>query len=176
MRIPLRAAPSDETDWEEARELAWRVFLADVLPDCEPQAREVFHRFLHSASLIGRIRDGGYRLYVVRNQEAPGTRGAQQQSPVIGMMLVRDRHHIAALFVDSSLQHRGAGRALIMEACTFCRMLGETDALTVNASPGGRGFYERMGFAAVREEQLEDGMRFVPMARPAGQNNEGVFQ
>ena len=154
----VRPVSADDTDTRaRALDLAWRVFDEDVLPESGPGARDTFRAYIYGDALAGRIDNGDYRLYV-----------ATLGDELIGMMLVRARCHIAALFTDGAHRRMGVGGALINEARSFRRMLGEPAELSVNASPGGLPFYERMGFTALGPERMEDGIRFTPMGSREG--------
>ena len=63
---------------------------------------------------------------------------------------------IKRLYVDPSVQRAGVGRALVAafeeEATRQCRK-----SIHVDASPSSVGFYERLGFTALREDTLTRG-------------------
>ncbi|MDO4492872.1 MAG: GNAT family N-acetyltransferase [Clostridia bacterium] len=86
-----------------------------------------------------------------------------------GVLAVRPEDgHICYCFVDPGMHRRGIGTAL------FAHALGELKlgTMTVNASPYGVPFYERLGFRATAGEQCVNGIRFIPMTREKEEGNK----
>ena len=66
------------------------------------------------------------------------------------------------LFV--TLQGRGVGKELFRRAAARCKEVHpELAEITVNSAPGAVDAYGRLGFKETGPEQVENGIRFVPM-------------
>lgn len=132
-----------------ALDLARRVFLQFEAPEYPPEGIETFCTFLENPDAISAL-----RLY-----------GAFEKDVLVGMLATRgeDGSHIALFFVETAWQGQGVGRALFAEARRNCA----SNRMTVNASPYAKTIYEHLGFTAVTGEQLQDGIRFVPMVYTA---------
>ena len=86
--------------------------------------------------------------------------GAFERGRLIGVVAARNKHsHIALLFVERDSQRQGIGRALI----NHVKGLNETGYITVNSSPFGHGFYQKVGFADTDVMQVTNGIAYYPM-------------
>ncbi len=126
-----------------AMALAWEVYAECLAPTTSLEGVETFRHYVNDPE-TSRNRIGF---------------GAFLCGELVGMMLIRDAIHISLFFVKSEHQRRGIGRALLDTALRFY----PCQAFTVNAAPEAVGAYERMGFTKTGDEELEDGIRFVPM-------------
>ena len=79
---------------------------------------------------------------------------------LVGVAHVRDGSHIAMLFVAPRVQRSGIGRALLTLAVDECT----SEIVTVKSSPNAEGAYLRYGFKRTAPEQIDRGIRFIPMA------------
>ena len=132
-------------DLPSALNLIWRVFLAFEAPDYCEEGIETFRAFLESDEELANL-----RIY-----------GAYEADALIGVLATRgeDGSHIALFFVDAAWQGRGVGRALFTYAREQCR----SERMTVHSSPYAKRIYEHLGFSAVSDEQLSNGIRYHPM-------------
>ena len=71
---------------------------------------------------------------------------ARLDDQLAGVVLVKDGWNLCSLFVESALQGRGIGRALVEAAAARCRGPGAQPALCLNAATQAIGFYRRLGF------------------------------
>lgn len=91
---------------------------------------------------------------------------AKEGGHLSGIAEIRPPGHLALLFVDVVQQGSGIGRALVEYALDYCRnTFAANEYLTLNAAPNTIPFYERLGFEATDEEQIINGIRFVPMRK-----------
>lgn len=89
---------------------------------------------------------------------------AKIQNKMVGMIAVRSYTHIAMLFVDKNFHRKGIAKNLVEKAKNYCEQYYENlEAITVNSSPYAVGFYEKMGFIKISDEQIVDGIKFTPM-------------
>ena len=137
--------PLPKEDLQVALDLVWRVFLAFEAPDYSEEGVETFRLFLQNDEELKKL-----RFY-----------GAYEESTLIGVLATRgeDGAHVALFFVDAAWQGRGVGKALFLFAREQCR--GER--MTVHSSPYAKNIYEHLGFSAVSDEQLSNGIRYHPM-------------
>ncbi|MEA5047774.1 MAG: GNAT family N-acetyltransferase [Eubacteriales bacterium] len=141
--MTIQLLPS--TSVQNALDLVRRVFLQFEAPEYPPEGVETFCTFLENSGEISKL-----RFY-----------GAFEKDVLIGTLATRgeDGSHIALFFVETVWQGQGAGRELFTEARRNC----SCNRMTVNASPYAKTIYEHLGFTAVTDEQLQDGIRFIPM-------------
>jgi GNAT superfamily N-acetyltransferase len=123
--------------------LVKRVFMQFEAPDYTPQGIQTFQDFLHDPDAISAL-----TFY-----------GAYVEDALVGVLATRGNSHIALFFVEPCFQRQGVGRALFTAAREACN----SDAMTVNSSPYAVEIYQRLGFHALSEEQVTDGIRFTPM-------------
>ena len=79
-----------------------------------------------------------------------------------GVIALRDGSHICLLFVEERFHRRGIARKLTQQAARFAAERG-CAFLTVNSSPYAVPAYQALGFQALSEERVEDGIRYTPM-------------
>ena len=144
----LREATTE--DFGPAAELARRAFDMAVAPHYSSEGVATFHAYASEAAL--RTRDADGHLTVV----------AVVAGDIVGMAQVKAGTHLAMLFVLPEAQRRGIGRRLV----EFLLTMSGPGELTVNASPNAEPAYLRFGFRRMSEEQVKDGIRFIPMQRP----------
>ena len=132
-------------DLPAALDLVWRVFLAFEAPDYCEEGIATFHAFLQSEEELANL-----RFY-----------GAYEEGALIGVLATRgeDGSHVALFFVDAPWQGRGVGKELFLYARAQC----QSDRMTVHSSPYAKQIYEHLGFTAVSDEQLSNGIRYHPM-------------
>ncbi|MCR5250111.1 MAG: GNAT family N-acetyltransferase [Lachnospiraceae bacterium] len=151
--------------------LAWRTFQRFEAPVYPKEGCESFLEFISGGDLKRMFLLGRYRLYVAKDGD-----------DMVGMFSIRENNHISLLFVDAAYHGCGIGRALI---CCGTDFLWEKKTLpldneeemrsdvlyernyehfvTVNAAPGAVGFYERVGFERLGEQEEAGGILYVPM-------------
>jgi GNAT superfamily N-acetyltransferase len=149
--IYRRIKPSETA---AAATLAREVFDQFIAPYYQAEGVTEFHRYA-SADALSLRHMTGHVTYV-----------AERSGELVGMLHLRAPYHVAMLFVQSSLQRSGIGRALL--ACA-----GDVKCqFTVNSSPNAVAAYERLGFRPTGSEQCVNGIRFIPMQRsPANDGN-----
>jgi GNAT superfamily N-acetyltransferase len=148
--LACRAMRPDETDAVAA--FAHHVYTLAIAPHESPEGRATYARYAAPDAMRARAAN-----HAVTVAEADGA--------LAGMLEVRDGTHVAMLFVDPARQRAGVARALLAHAFG---PLARWPALTVNSTPGAVGAYARLGFVAESDPLERDGLRFVPMRRPAG--------
>lgn len=150
--IKYRINPARDNQWDDAMELAFKVFLKFEAKEYGKEGTDKFVQFLTSTEMQKMFRQGLYILFVATVGE-----------DIIGLISLRSGNHISLLFVDENYHRQGIGRALIKTLQDY--LLKETSfvKMTVHASPYGIPFYERVGFEATDVEQKQEGIIYTPM-------------
>jgi GNAT superfamily N-acetyltransferase len=140
---------------EAVSALVVRVFERFVAPGYTAEGVQTFRRYADPDSLRQRARLD-HATWV-----------ATHRDELVGMIEVRAHHHVSLFFVDDRFLRRGIGRRLFAHALAHSRRRkpGLT-RMTVNASPYAVEIYRRLGFEPLAPEQVQDGIRFIPMALP----------
>lgn len=126
------------------RALVWETFQQFVAPDYSEAGVQAFRAFLEDDAALAEM--VCYAVFDDENMQ--------------GVLVVDEcRCHVVLFFVRAEHQGQGLGRALweyllIRQAC---------DIYTVNASPFAVPIYHRLGFRENGEEQVQDGIRYLPM-------------
>lgn len=141
-----------KNQWDDAMELAFKVFLKYESKQYGKEGTDNFANFLTSPSLEKLYKAGKYIVFVATLEEK-----------VIGMISVRNGNHISLLFVDEKYHRQGVAGQLIKKLQDYLLKNTDYQTFTVNASPYGIPFYEKTGFKATGEETVTDGIIYTPM-------------
>ncbi len=132
--------------------LSQRVFDQTVAPGCTTEGITEFHRYTDAHTWAARQGAGHITLL------------AEVEGRPVGLIEVREAHHISLLFVDQPWQRQGIGRQLLDRALAHARRQRPgLRQLAVNAAPSAVTAYECLGFQRSEPERTVDGIRFVPM-------------
>ena len=126
-----------------ALNLALRVFMQFVAPDYSDQGVETFRSYIESETVVSSL-----TFY-----------GAFEEHTLVGMLAMRSSNHISLFFVGEQSQGCGVGRGLF----ELIRDSASSGVITVHSSPFAKPIYEKLGFTAISDEQLSDGIRYIPM-------------
>ncbi len=141
---------------QEALDLALRVFMTYEAPDYTEEGIVNFGEFVSNKEKTSAL-----AMY-----------GAYQNGVLVGMGATRNGgRHISLLFVDSTFHGKGVGKQLVQTMLRKC----PDSFITVNSSPYAVEIYKKMGFAAVDDELVNDGIRYTPMQR-LRQNHPGSIR
>ena len=133
-------------------DLVSKVFNEFVAPLYSQEGVSEFMKYAYVDELAERIKAGNFVL------------SAKSGNDIIGVIEVRGNNHIALLFVKKSHQRKGIGKELLKRAIETCKTQNpDTHRITVNSSPNAVAAYQKMGFNAIEQEQVVNGIRFVPM-------------
>lgn len=141
-----------QEQWDDAMELAFKVFLKYEAKQYGKKGTDNFAEFLTSPSLVKLFKAGRYVVYVA-------TIGKE----IIGIASFRSGNHISLLFVDDRYHRQGIAKQLIKVIQNH--LLENTDytTVTVHSSPYGIPFYKSMGFVATDTEIHSEGIIYTPM-------------
>ena len=125
-----------------------------MAPDYAPEGRELFARVVTAEYLCSLPHRQGFTLV------------ANLDGRTLGMCSFRDGHHITLFFVLPEFQGQGIGRKLFDAAAERVRRnVPGVTKLEVHSSPVAVPVYEALGFAVAGPEEVEGGMRYIPMER-----------
>ena len=145
--------PCPTERWDDATELAFRVFLKYEAAQYGEKGTDSFARFLSSSTLEKLFKAGKYIVYT-----------AMKGNDIIGVASVRSGNHLSLLFVDDAYHRQGIARELIKTVQDYLLRETQYQTLTVHSSPYAIPFYERMGFKATDDQiTAEDGIIYTPM-------------
>lgn len=139
----------------EALALALEVFMQFEAPDYGPEGVETFKRdIVENEAFISQCEQGLCPIYAAFDGEK-----------MIGMIGMRsNKTHINLVFTKKEYHRRGVATAIFQ--CLLGDLRKENPLLkeiTLNSSPYGKGFYLRLGFVPLSEEQKMNGIRYTPM-------------
>lgn len=150
--IVIRNALPEE--WDNAMELAFRVFLGFEARDYGKKGTEAFAEFVTSEQLKKLFLTGHYNVFV-----------AVKNDKIVGVASIRNINHISLLFVDGNYHYRGIASELIKYMEDYLKDTTEVTYMTVNSSPYAVGFYHRLGFKDTGLQTEEDNIIYTPMKK-----------
>lgn len=128
------------------------VFNHFVAPDYDPQGTHEFLKYIHPTAIGDRLKHNHFLRVAEVNQQ------------IVGVLEMRDYHHLSLLFVARSHQRQGIAKKLFSQAIAICQQHDQDlAAITVNSAPGAVPAYQAMHFQIIGEEQVKNGIRFIPM-------------
>ena len=149
-RIRIRELEADEIT--AAHALVSSVFDEFVAPLFSEEGINEFKSFIDPPRLRERLSPTSFILV------------AEMDVEIVGVIGVRDWSHVFLLFVKGDQQRKGIARSLLSEALQRCQTARlDLERITVNSSPNAVEAYRQMGFVPTSEEQLANGIRYVPM-------------
>jgi GNAT superfamily N-acetyltransferase len=154
----IRSMRDSEAD--AVSQLATDSFISEVAPLYSREGIESFTRYATPDELRNRLSQGN------------GFIVAEEHGELVGMAELRGSSHLAMLFVADRHRRRGIGRALVHAIIRECTVRdADVQSITVNSAPNSVDAYVNYGFTATGPEQEHDGIRFVPMRMPVGQED-----
>lgn len=141
-----------EEELEQALQLAWNVFLQYEAPVYKEEGVETFHGYIQVDVVRQKVLTGKMILF-----------GCFSEKELVGMLALRDQNHISMFFVKTEYHKKKVGRQLFRACLDYVCTNPEHHVITVNSSPYAVGFYHKLGFVDMEEEQERDGIRFTPM-------------
>ncbi|MHC1684163.1 MAG: GNAT family N-acetyltransferase [Clostridiaceae bacterium] len=143
----------DREDFNEASKLILNVFSEFEAPDYLDEGVENFKDFIDSNKLYKNMKSGFMNFW-----------GCFDKGNLIGVIASREVRHVSLLFVKKEYHRMGIARKLFNELKKeLIKNNPHIEAITVNSSPFAVKIYERLGFIAIGDEIVKDGLRFTPM-------------
>ncbi len=139
-------------DENEVSQLIRSVYDAFVSIDYSAEGNDAFYEWIRPENI--KSRQLGERNMIV----------ARAHGKIVGVIEIRNNHHISLLFVDASYQKRGiAGRLLAASIAESLEREAWLDTYEVYSSPYAIPIYARLGFVAVGGLQQQSGITYQPM-------------
>ncbi|MFV0626212.1 MAG: GNAT family N-acetyltransferase [Alphaproteobacteria bacterium] len=132
----------------DALELIWSVFLKCDAPDYSEEGIETFKKVIDRQSVEAKFING--EIDVI---------GCWDGDKLVGVLAIRKPSHVWLMFVAEKYHRQGVAKNMFFE---FLLNISE-EKITVNSTPYAVKTYEKLGFVAQTDEQLSNGIRFVPM-------------
>lgn len=136
-------------DFEAASAICIAAFAQSVAPTVTAQGVATFALIAAAPSFAKRF-VGDNNMFVF-----------EEAGRVVGVIELKEGHHISMLFVDPNAQGRGVGRQLVEAALAQAR----ADLITVSASLPSVPAYTRYGFALAGPVAEAAGLIYQPMKR-----------
>lgn len=149
-KVDIRFIDSEE--WEDAMDLAYGTYLEFDAAMYSDEGNEHFREFVTDPFLKRMFEAGNYQVI-----------GAYYKGEMIGVIALRDEHHISLLFVNKDFHKQGIGRSLVLALADYAKLKLHQTYLTVNAAPYAFDFYHRIGFRDEDGIITKDGISFIPM-------------
>lgn len=139
-------------DLEAALKLAWEVFEVDVAPTYSQEGIEEFKEFIKYERMLPKVQSREISFFEAR-----------EGNELCGISAIREDGHICLLFVRKEWQRHGAARSLFHAMQQYCVIERNVRRMSVSATLNSVEVYKHLGFAQAEAEQMENGIRFVPM-------------
>ncbi|MBR2634708.1 MAG: GNAT family N-acetyltransferase [Clostridia bacterium] len=144
-------------DFENASHVLWKSFYQSEKNNTPMEGMELFRDLTAPISLAMNTLDGKTVLY-----------GAFCEGALLAVGAVKEKNHVLLLYVDPAFWGKRIGSSLLFHMESCC----EGEQITLNASDGGVGFYERHGYIQCGERTLRDGLISTPMVKRLGRGLE----
>ncbi|WP_128543462.1 GNAT family N-acetyltransferase [Larkinella soli] len=133
------------------QERIWEPTYRDILSS--DQIEYMFTATYSAESLADQMTRQGHQFLLALQDHEPVGFASYSRTDAAG-----ERYKLHKIYVLPSEQGKGTGRLLLEETAEKCRAAGgERLILNVNRYNRARHFYERMGFAVIREEDVPIG-------------------
>lgn len=139
-------------EWDDAMALAWKIFLRFEAGEYTEEGIKGFLDLISDERLKKLFEFGEYPVYAAFDGQR-----------MVGMISLRNIHHISLLFVSDDYHRRGIGKRLIQVMKEHVLRDGRKETITVNAAPFAVGFYHAIGFEDTGAETTQNGITFTPM-------------
>lgn len=141
------------SDLNEASQLVWRVFKEFVAPKYLDEGIDFFRKFIEVEHLTSNVNSGNMEFY-----------GCLLNGKIIGVIALKNPNHISLFFVDKEFHGQGIAKHLFQLVKDKVDKSCESEKfITVNSSPYAVEMYKRLGFKALEEEQIKNGIRSTPL-------------
>ena len=131
-----------------------------VAPEYNEKGNRHFYEFIEEKALAKRFRKKGHYMWTAKDKEK-----------ITGVIAIRDRNHLALLFVEKNQQGKGLGRKLLNHAIRQIQAQEGRRVFTVNSSLFAAPIYRKWGFKSTSGITEVEGIKFIPMRWESPVNN-----
>lgn len=149
----LKYTKLSEKDYNMIVKLCIEVFMQYEAPQYTNEGVESFSAFINGTEFRDCLESKDNLFF-----------GCFYRAKLVGVIGMRNAHHITVCFVDSIFQRKGIGRTLMKYLTDECTAR-QVKYITVNSSPFGVPFYHSMGFCDTDCEKTDSGIIFTPMKK-----------
>lgn len=143
----------NKEEFYEASNLIWSVFNEFEAPEYSNEGIDTFKEFINPYSLYENSEKGFMNFHACFDQ-----------NKLIGIIASRQSYHISLLFVKKEYHNKGIARELFSKLRTeIVENNPNAKHITVNSSPFAVQIYIKLGFKPTGQEQIKDGLCFIPM-------------
>lgn len=136
--------PLEKTEAASAITFAWEVFQQFKAFEYSQAGIDEFYQTIHDEKWLCTL-----RIY-----------GAFSNHKLIGMIAIGDQgNHISLFFIKKEYHGKGIGRLLLQSI----QCENTSGFISVNSSPYAVPIYQKLGFIESANEQVVNGIRFIPM-------------
>ncbi len=153
--FPYRIDWALPKEWPEAMQMIWKTYLKFEAGDYTEEGIRNFFEFVTDDGLYQSFLRGSYKLLLAHDGDR-----------IVGAASMRNCNYLSLLFVDEEYHRRGIGRRLMDCLCDYLKRTTDATEIVLRAAPYAIGFYERIGFTKIREEEQIAGIRVTPMKKP----------
>ncbi|MFX0098634.1 MAG: GNAT family N-acetyltransferase [Candidatus Hodarchaeota archaeon] len=144
----------EESQISEIIELIKRIFDEFEAPEYSEEGIQEFYSYITPEGFKERLEKNHFTLV------------AMVKDRLAGVIEIRDNNHICLLFVDKQYHKKSIAKRLLEEAISIAKSNQTVEfSIDVNSSPYAVEIYKKMGFLPTDNEQLVNGIRFIPMSR-----------
>lgn len=130
------------------------VFQKYVAPDYCHEGIQEFNKYIEPEAISKRQKENNILIT------------AKHEERITGAIEIRDKNHIALLFVAEEYQQRGIAKTLLKRGIEKIEKAhGKISDLSVNSSLYAVEIYKKLGFKATDKEQKKNGIRYTPMRK-----------
>ncbi len=152
--MKITIAPIQPSDFKTIIPFIRLVFDDAVAPTYSTEGNQEFYKYIELDAITDRYSGNHWMLQ------------AKQDNNLVGVIEIRDNHHLSMLFVDTKKQRQGIGKKLLNAAILKIKdAVPNQKSLTVHSSPNSTTAYERFGFKQIADEKTVSGIRFISMEK-----------
>jgi len=140
-------------DLKKALDLVWEVFQEFEAPNYSNQGIEEFKKFISYNTIAEKL--DKEELFIL---------GCYYNEKLVGVIATRNISHICMLFVCREYHRRGIAKSLFQSVLEQVKIYTNIGQITVKSSIYAKDVYNRLGFKDLDEEQIVNGIRFIPMS------------
>ena len=137
---------------KEIRILIQKVFDEFVGPEYSVRGNLHFYEFIEEKALRDRFSKVGNHMWT-----------AKENGKIVGVIAIRNRNHLALLFVEKEQQGKGIGQAMLDHVISYLQAREGCRIFTVNSSLYAEPIYRKWGFESTKGIQELEGIKFIPM-------------
>lgn len=154
VHIKFRRMKPELEEAESVSRFVQKVFMDFVAKDYTSEGVEEFKKFIAPSKLLE------------RNQSNHFIITARVEDKLAGIIEMKEDKHISLLFVGGEFHKKGIAKQLLDYVENQLRKTGSLpEFFTVNSTPYGFNAYERLGFKRMDEDQVVNGITFIPMKK-----------